>query len=101
RDVPGTSCVAACYRCLMSYFNQPDHELLDRRDVDARALLLRLARATTHVRPSLIPPPPQQVMNASSPPGDTPLARWQLEALRRQLPEPDAKPYVDGEAQVP
>ena len=27
-----TPCVAACYRCLMSYFNQPDHELIDRRD---------------------------------------------------------------------
>ena len=25
-----TACVAACYRCVMSYFNQPDHELLDR-----------------------------------------------------------------------
>ena len=31
-DAPDTACVAACYRCLMSYFNQPDHELLDRRD---------------------------------------------------------------------
>ena len=29
---PGTACVAACYRCLMSYYNQPDHELIDRRD---------------------------------------------------------------------
>jgi hypothetical protein len=27
-----TACVAACYRCVMSYYNQPDHELLDRRD---------------------------------------------------------------------
>jgi hypothetical protein len=44
-DEPGTACVAACYRCIMSYYNQPDHELLDRRDEDARALLLRLARA--------------------------------------------------------
>jgi ribosomal protein L37E len=101
RDLPGTSCVAACYRCLMSYFNQPDHELLDRRDVDARALLLRLARATTHVRPSLVPPAPGQVILPIGPPGDTPLARWKLEALRRQLPEPDAKPYGDGEVQVP
>ena len=46
-DQPGTACVAACYRCLMSYYNQPDHELLDRRDEDARTLLLRLARGRT------------------------------------------------------
>src|SRR5690606_21435393 len=25
-DVEGTSCVAGCYRCLLSYYNQPDHE---------------------------------------------------------------------------
>lgn len=25
-------CEAACYRCLLSYYNQPDHELLDRKD---------------------------------------------------------------------
>src|SRR5690606_28840437 len=31
-DQPNTACVAACYRCLMSYYNQPDHELIDRRD---------------------------------------------------------------------
>ena len=23
-------CVAGCYRCVLSYFNQPDHELIDR-----------------------------------------------------------------------
>lgn len=46
-DEPGTACVAACYRCLMSYFNQPDHERIDRRDEDARDLLLRLARSHT------------------------------------------------------
>ena len=46
-DGEGASCVAACYRCLMSYYNQPDHERLDRRDPAARTLLLRLARSTT------------------------------------------------------
>ena len=46
-DQPDAACVAACYRCLMSYYNQPDHESLDRRDEDARAMLLRLARART------------------------------------------------------
>jgi hypothetical protein len=44
-DKTGTACVAACYRCVMSYYNQPDHELLDRRDPAARLVLLRLARA--------------------------------------------------------
>lgn len=44
-DKAETSCVAACYRCLMSYYNQPDHELLDRRDDDARTILLRLAQS--------------------------------------------------------
>jgi very-short-patch-repair endonuclease len=27
---PGEPCTAACYRCLLSYRNQPDHQLLDR-----------------------------------------------------------------------
>ena len=39
--------MAACYKCLMSYFNQPDHELIDRRDIVAREILLRLANSTT------------------------------------------------------
>lgn len=38
-------CVKGCYRCLLSYYNQPDHALLDRTDEDARRILLRLARS--------------------------------------------------------
>lgn len=41
------SCVKGCYRCLLSYYNQPDHELIDRTDNDVKTLLLRLARGTT------------------------------------------------------
>ncbi len=37
-----TKCEAGCYRCLLSYYNQPDHELIDRRDPDAVALLKSL-----------------------------------------------------------
>lgn len=36
------ACVAGCYRCLLSYFNQPDHELIDRRDPDVTAFLCQL-----------------------------------------------------------
>ncbi|MFN3630090.1 MAG: Zn-binding domain-containing protein, partial [Casimicrobiaceae bacterium] len=35
-------CEAGCYRCLLSYYNQPDHELIDRQDKDAGGLLLDL-----------------------------------------------------------
>ncbi|AUT67029.1 DEAD/DEAH box helicase [Paraburkholderia hospita] len=44
-------CEAGCYRCLLSYYNQPDHTLIDRKDRDAGGLLLdilcRLTRAST------------------------------------------------------
>jgi len=44
QDEPQARCVAGCYRCVLSYYNQPDHEIIDRRDPATRALLLRLAR---------------------------------------------------------
>ena len=40
-------CDAACYDCLMSYSNQPDHELLDRHLV--RDFLLTLSQSQVHV----------------------------------------------------
>jgi hypothetical protein len=48
-DVSGTKCVAGCYRCVLSYYNQPDHLVIDRRDKAARALLLRLAGVKTQL----------------------------------------------------
>jgi hypothetical protein len=41
-------CEAACYDCLMSYANQPDHHLLDRQRV--LPILMDLARARLEVR---------------------------------------------------
>ena len=86
-DQEGPACVAGCYRCLMSYYNQPDHELLDRRDEDARTLLLRLANGRT-------------VLQENDPPGksgeavgeDTLAERWWAEASRRGIPESDQEP---------
>lgn len=37
------ACVAGCYRCVLSYYNQPDHELIDRRDHGVIDVLLRMA----------------------------------------------------------
>ena len=44
-EVPNAGCVKGCYRCLLSYYNQPDHELIDRTDPEVLEILLRLARA--------------------------------------------------------
>ncbi|MEN6478488.1 MAG: helicase-related protein, partial [Anaerolineales bacterium] len=46
-------CEAACYDCLMSYYNQRDHHLLDRHLV--AELLLALAKATVQVSPGPTP----------------------------------------------
>ena len=40
-------CVAGCYRCVLSYFNQPDHENIERRDKEMQKMLLRLAFSTS------------------------------------------------------
>jgi ribosomal protein L37E len=89
-DVAGTTCVAACYRCVMSYYNQPDHELLDRRNQDARSLLLRLARSRlTGIEPAQPPSP------AQSPPATADgsiLARWLEHVRPLDLPAADPEP---------
>lgn len=43
----GRTCVVACYECLLSYSNQPEHRFLDRRLV--RDFLVHLASSTTAV----------------------------------------------------
>ncbi len=37
-----THCVAGCYRCLLSYYNQPDHPAIDRRQAPVQQFLIRL-----------------------------------------------------------
>jgi ATP-dependent helicase YprA (DUF1998 family) len=46
-------CEAACYDCLMSYYNQRDHRLLDRKRI--RDTLLALAGATVSASPVAAP----------------------------------------------
>ena len=38
-------CEAGCYRCLLSYSNQPDHRRVDRRNDEVLSLLCRLTHA--------------------------------------------------------
>lgn len=46
------TCVRGCYRCLLSYYNQPDHEKIDRTSDGAKKLLIDLARGERHITAS-------------------------------------------------
>jgi hypothetical protein len=98
-DAAAASCVAACYRCLMSYYNQPDHELIDRRDTEARALLLRLARSRTSGLNGRVTVDNIEEQDLAAP--DTALARWLEQARMRELPAPDFEPLALNDIRIP
>ena len=52
---PGSTeiCEAACYDCLLSYSNQPEHRLLDRKAI--REILLDFQRSTVSIAPAAKP----------------------------------------------
>lgn len=85
-EKPDARCVAGCYRCLLSYYNQPDHELIDRANRDVKAILLRLAGGNVATA--------FRAAEASSD-GSWPqaLARW-------RLPAPDSEPLNVGGANL-
>ncbi|MDI9847635.1 DEAD/DEAH box helicase [Rhodoblastus sp. 17X3] len=70
------ACVRGCYRCLLSYFNQPDHELIDRISPEAKQLLVDLARG-------------QVVLAAPGPRPESPDG-WRAAFNDAGIPDPDA-----------
>ncbi|WP_290685181.1 MULTISPECIES: DEAD/DEAH box helicase [unclassified Haematobacter] len=74
----GEACVRGCYRCLLSYFNQPDHELIDRTREEAKQLLIDLARG--------------QVVLASAPGGSAEAGGWESAFKDAGIPRPDGAP---------
>lgn len=74
-------CQAACYDCLLSYFNQPDHELLDRHCV--KDLLLQILGGT--VEPSPVEVPRHTHLAQLTCQCDSGLERKFLEYLDRQM----------------
>lgn len=76
-------CEAGCYRCLLSYFNQPDHENINRRNIDALKVLVALANAEVK--------PKQNVMaDPAHAPADSLLGQWLLALNASGLRHPDA-----------
>jgi hypothetical protein len=82
----GESCVRGCYRCLLSYFNQPDHELIDRTQDEAKQLLIDLARG--------------QVVLASAPGGSAEAGVWESAFKDAGLPRPDGAPVRFSDQQT-
>ncbi|SAY39319.1 helicase-related protein, partial [Candidatus Synechococcus spongiarum] len=79
------ACVRGCYHCLLSYSNQPDHELIDRTSQQARQLLVDLARG--------------KVVLNSTPSG--PCSPWLAVFNEAGLPTPDSKPITMADQVFP
>jgi hypothetical protein len=87
-DQPDARCVKACYRCLLSYYNQPDHELIDRADSHIKRVLLRLARG--------------EIANAARADERPAGGDWPAALARWGLPAPDHDPLtIEGGANLP
>jgi hypothetical protein len=81
----GETCVRGCYRCLLSYFNQPDHELIDRGRSEVKQFLIDLARGEVVVQPRV---------------SSDETAVWR-EAFRiHRIPDPDLTPIRFGDREL-
>jgi hypothetical protein len=79
-------CEAGCYQCLLSYYNQPDHPSINRRDEEALRILVALANAQVV---SVAAAPPGDP-SAAGEPADNRLEAWLAELSRRGGQQPDA-----------
>jgi superfamily II DNA/RNA helicase len=68
-EQPNTKCVAGCYKCLLSYYNQPQHECINRRNPKVLQYLKQLTRLTS-----------TDFQTVSSPSLSTPLPSWAIGA---------------------
>lgn len=89
-----TGCEAGCYRCLLSYYNQPDHGLLDRRQPAALAWLAGLSGSDFRVGAGGLGPDQQQAALRSQ--SNSSLEQAWLACIQRHgLRQPDAaQPYL-------
>jgi superfamily II DNA/RNA helicase len=76
-------CQAGCYQCLLSYYNQPDHDKIDRRDQVALEILTSLANGSFQE--------PKPVKQEDHPPTDPTPEKdaWSAFASAHHLAAPD------------
>ncbi|RWE12784.1 MAG: DEAD/DEAH box helicase [Mesorhizobium sp.] len=87
KDRDGHACVRGCYRCLLSYFNQPDHELIDRASEQAKTFLVDMARGTIAVATAPSPGAAEQ--------------NWEALFAQAGLPAPDGTGITLAETDFP
>jgi hypothetical protein len=81
-------CEAGCYQCLLSYFNQPDHDHINRRNTDALSLLVALANAEVVLVTSRTAAEPQGESKSND--ENTLLHDWLKAVNQAGLRHPDA-----------
>ena len=47
-EVENVTCQAGCYECLLSYYNQTEHEFINRRNASVKSYLAKLANLAPH-----------------------------------------------------
>ncbi|MFA6700486.1 MAG: DEAD/DEAH box helicase [Thiomicrospira sp.] len=83
-------CEAGCYQCLLSYFNQPDHENINRRNEGALRLLVALANAqVSQIDNKSQPLQVEQASKEELEKPTTPEQAWLKELRKLSLKEPD------------
>jgi len=82
------ACVRGCYRCLLSYYNQPDHEKIDRTNSEAKRFLIDLARG--HLT---------QPVSSWQPVAEA--TGWCGRFRGLGIVDPDAEPLTLGEQEIP
>jgi len=88
-DMGNRICEAGCYQCLLSYFNQPDHENINRRNPDVLKLLVAMANAQVQLRTSSATS--ERTTDAQPPQAaDAALTPWIAALHRAGLTAPDA-----------
>jgi hypothetical protein len=83
---PNADCVKACYRCLLSYYNQTDQEFIDRTNDSVLRILLRLVKS--------------KVLPAKSPNREVSASPWLSAFKKWGLPAPRGEALVVKNVQL-
>ena len=81
-------CEAGCYQCLLSYYNQPDHKNIDRRNPDVISILTAIANSNFREKNTPTSPSNDDTTPASQ------LLRY-LQRHKLRLPTEQRKTFAD------